>query len=332
MDPLSDVLRALQLSGVLVFRADLRAPWSYQVPPARTFVPALLPQATFLVCFHLVASGPCSVVVRGRRRTLEPGEAILLPHGDAHVFQSGPGLRPVPVPVDPAALMPSPDGELASVVHPGSGPETTMLCGFLAYDGPMFEPLQGALPEVIVDGSRPWFEAISREVLQPAGAGPHPGAGGIRARFVELMFLEVLRRYVAAMPPDQVGWLAALRDPQVGRAVAALHGDPASPWTVEALARRAGLSRTALADRFRSVMGISPMQYLAMWRLQLASRLLRRSDLSIAQAAAQVGYQSEAAFHRAFKRRMGEPPARWRARTGRGSESTSPRAGGLPAI
>jgi AraC family transcriptional regulator, alkane utilization regulator len=176
-----------------------------------------------------------------------------------------------------------------------------------------------------------WLDAMLEYVLHESESDPQPGGYTMQTRLVELMFLDVVRRHIAALPADQGGWLAALRDPYVGRAVGELHADPARAWTLAALAKRVGLSRTILAQRFRRVAGTTPMQYLAAWRLQLASNLLRSDGLSIAEAAARVGYQSEAAFNRAFKRRVGEPPAQWRQRRANGP-GASQRAPGPPGF
>jgi AraC-like DNA-binding protein len=168
-------------------------------------------------------------------------------------------------------------------------------------------------------------------VLHESESEPQPGGYTMQTRLVELMFVDVVRRHIAALPADQRGWLAALRDPYVGRAVGELHADPARAWTLAALAKRVGPSRTILAQRFRRVAGTTPMQYLVAWRLQLASKLLRSDGLSIAEAAARVGYQSEAAFNRAFKRRVGKPPAQWRERRTNGP-GASQRAPGPPGF
>lgn len=320
MDPLSDVLRVFQLGGAILFRAELCAPWSFAIPDAREMAGAILPDAGRLVRFHIVTAGSCVVELGGERLALGRGDVILLPRGEAHVMCSEPGLRPVPV----LSVLPELSGsEVSRLVKPGPGPTTVILCGFLGCETPLFDPLFGALPSVIVaraerrQGS--WFDALLRHMTVSAESAAPGDLGGqaMQVRLTELMFVEVVRRHVASLPPDRSGWLAALRDPCVGRAVAAIHAEPARDWSVASLAKHAGVSRSILAERFRRGAGVAPMQYLARWRLQVASGLLRSGDLSLAEAAARVGYRSEAAFSRAFKRHAGTSPAAWRDRVRR---------------
>lgn len=314
VDPLSDVLRALQLSGAILFRADLKAPWCFSIPEAREMADVLMPGAARLVRFHVMVDGECFVMLEGESVKLGPRDVIVLPSGAAHVMCSAPNLPAIPV----LSVLPHlPKGELPTVAYPGSGASVTLLCGFLGCDEPILDPLLTALPQVVLDrrGRGPsgsWLDAMLAYVLH--GSDSELGGYTMQTKLVELMFLDVVRRYIAGLPEGQRGWLAALRDPHVGRAVSELHADPTRAWTVAALARKVGLSRTVLAQRFRDVAGITPMQYLAAWRLQLASTLLSSERLSIAETASRVGYQSEAAFNRAFKRRVGEPPAQWQRR------------------
>jgi AraC-like DNA-binding protein len=315
VDPLSDMLRVLQISGAILFRARLAAPWSYAVPCAGELMPLICPDAGRLVQFHVIVEGRCHVLVGDERFEVAAGEVVLFPGGAAHVMCSAVGLRAVPT---MSVLPPLRGARLPSLNHRGAGPTTRLLCGFLACDEPIFDLLLGALPPSIVDRGEgdeaTWLAAMQRYVVHHGGAVSAPGAAVMQTRLVELMFVEVLRRHIARRPPSEIGWLAGLRDPYVGRALSALHAEPARAWTVGDLARRTGLSRSALAERFRRVSGMAPMHYLTTWRMQVASRLLRRADVSIAEAAARVGYESEAAFHRAFKRRTGESPAAWRQR------------------
>jgi AraC family transcriptional regulator, alkane utilization regulator len=321
VDPLSDVLRMLKLTGVIMYRAEMAAPWSVAIPDARDMdmgaragLPGLAPR----FCFHIVVSGECDVVVAGERRRVGAGSVVLLPTGHAHDMASGPGIPAVPA---QSIIPPEPTGDdvLPRLVCPGTGPATVLLCGFLACDGPLFDPLLAALPPLLIEepgegAESAWFAAMLQYTMYQGAGGPRPGFRGLQTRLVELMVIEVLRRYIAELPTDDLGWLAALRDPHVGRAVAELHADPGRAWTVADLARKVGVSRSVLAERFCRVAGMPPMQYLAQWRLQVACSLLKRRELSIAEAAARVGYQSESAFHRAFKRVVGEPPATWRTR------------------
>jgi len=319
VDPLSDVLRGLQLSGAILFRARLRAPWCFAIPDAAEMVQVLLPGAARLVRFHVMVDGECFVAVEGETVRLGSQDVIVLPRGDAHVMCSEPDLPAIPV----LSVLPKLGrGKVPTLDCPGRGACVTLLCGFLGCDEPIFDPLLTALPPVVVDRrdrgpSGPWLDAMLDYVLHESDSDPLPGGYTMQTRLVELMFLDVLRRHIAERPSDQRGWLAALRDPLIGRAVSELHADPTRAWTLAALAKRVGLSRSILAQRFRRVAGTTPMKYLADWRLQLASSLLKAEELSIAAAAARVGYQSEAAFNRAFKRRVGEPPAKWRQRQSR---------------
>jgi AraC family transcriptional regulator, alkane utilization regulator len=333
VDPLSDVLRVLQLSGAILFRARLRAPWCFAIPDATEMAHVLLPGAARLVRFHVMVEGECFVAVEGETVRLGPADVIVLPRGGAHVMCSEPDLPAIPV----LSVLPElGTGTLPTLDCPGRGASVTLLCGFLGCDEPIFDPLLTALPPVVVDrrdrgASGTWLDAMLDYVLHESDSDPLPGGYTMQTRLVELMFLDVLRRHIAALPSDQKGWLAALRDPLVGRAVSELHADPARAWSLAALAKRVGLSRTMLAQRFRRVAGTTPMKYLADWRLQLASSLLKAEELSIAAAAARVGYQSEAAFNRAFKRRVGEPPAQWQKRQSRLARERAAEGGRQPS-
>ena len=325
MDPLSDVLRGLQLSGALMFRAELKAPWCYEVPDSDEMLPLVCPDADRLVRFHVVVAGRCFVRVGAETVWLNARDVIVLPQDDPHTLGSAEDVPPVPV----LSVLPKPpesDGVLPCLANRGGEHATTLLCGFLAFDEPIFDPLISALPRVIVDStdptaSRSWFDAMLEYVIHRDGDAPRSGWQAMQTRLVELMFIEVVRRHVEELPAGNASWLGALRNPQIGRAVAELHADPAREWTVASLAKRVGLSRSVLAERFRQATGLAPMQYLGAWRLQLAAGFMRRGELSIAEAAARVGYKSEPAFHRAFKRVVGEPPAAWRARTTAAVES-----------
>lgn len=325
MDPLSDVLRVLQLSGAILFRARLSAPWGFSIPNSIEMASIILPGASRLVRFHVMVEGECFVIVGPRTVRLGARDVILLPRGDAHVMCSTPEARAIPV----LSVLPElhPD-RLPTLVCPGSGDTVTLLCGFLGCDEPIFDPLLTALPSVILDQRRSgpsgsWLDAMLEYVMHQSDSDREPGGSDMQMRLVELMFLDVLRRHLGTLSVE-TGWLSGLRDPFVGRALCELHADPGRDWTVATLARRVGQSRSTLAERFRKVAGISPMQYLGLWRLQVAATLLRREDLSIAQAAARVGYRSEAAFNRAFKRQVGEPPAAWRERARRAAIDRAP--------
>src|SRR5262249_37776880 len=191
------------------------------------------------------------------------------------------------------------------------GPGIELVCGFVGYDRRPFNPLLATLPRLLRVSTREgggWLESLARLAV-PESASPRTRSETVLARASELMFVEVIRRYLTTLPPEQTGWLAGLRDPFVGRALAALHDRPAEAWTVESLAKEAALSRSALAERFTQLIGEAPMQYLTRWRMQLAATLLRSRNVSVFEAATEVGYASEAAFSRAFKKVVGVPPA-----------------------
>lgn len=323
MDPLSDVLRVLELSGAVCFRAELSAPWALAVPDSKESTPRLLPSAARLVLFHVVISGRCWIAVEGKGPLwLETGDAVVLPHGSAHQMGGGSNVSATPV---MSLLPPSSEEGFPPLVHGGGGSGVTLLCGFLGCDRPIFDPLLACLPSLIVarrtGPGEDWLDTTVRYMLREAGARPRLGGRSMQMRLTEILFVEVLRRHLEELPQSETGWIAALRDPQIARAVGEIHADPSREWTVTDLARCAGVSRSALADRFTRLVGQSPIEYLTRWRLQLAARLLRAEDASIAEIAGRVGYESEAAFHRAFKRYVGSTPATWRrARTG---ESTA---------
>jgi AraC-like DNA-binding protein len=319
VDPLSDVLRVLQLSGDVLFRAKLSAPWAFSIPDSMAMAPVILPGASRLARFHVVLEGECFVVIGGETVRLAARDVILLPRGDSHVMCSDRGVQAIPV----LSVLPKLRADrLMTLRSPGSGSTVSLLCGFLACDEPVFDPLLGALPPAIVDRSQSgasasWLDAMLKYVMHQSESREEPGGRHMQTRLVELMFLDVLRRHVASQSAETGWWLSALRDPSLRRALGELHADPARDWTVAILARRVGQSRSTLAERFHRIAGMAPMQYLGLWRLQLAATLLRREEVSIAEAAARVGYRSEAAFNRAFKRRVGEPPAAWRKRARR---------------
>ncbi len=314
MDTLSDVLRAVRLSGAVLFVGEFSTPWSVWAPDSRLFAPMLIPGAKQLVLFHLIVEGTCWVELENESPCkLEAGDLIVLPHGDAHALANPPGETRTPM---STLLPPPPWQQPPSLVHGGGGEVARILCGFLYCDDAVFNPVFTMLPRVLLvraqDGpSGSWLQTNLRYMLQEVGA-QRPGGASLLARLTELLFVEVLRRSIENLSDNQIGWLAALKDPLVGKALQLIHADPTHPWQVTELGRRVGLSRSVLAERFRHFLGEPPMHYLIRWRLQLAAQLLRDTDDGIAAIAARVGYDSEAAFSRAFKRQAGESPAAWR--------------------
>ena len=312
MDVVSDVLRAIRLSGLVTFHTELTAPWGLAVPPAAMLAELFGLETRRLIAFHAVATGRCVSVLDGTT-TLETGDVVMYPQGDAHVLASDAAVVPTPV---RGILPPVDDERLAIVRHGGGGELTRLVCGFVHCDEGVFNPLSAGLPKVLCGRGGGADGASSlRGLLQLAlseAAAPRAGTTTLLTRLTELMFVEVLRTFMESMSSEQTGWFAGLRDPFVGRALQRLHAEPARDWTVDDLGRAVGLSRSALVDRFHALLGQPPMTYLTQWRIQLATQLLRESHASVATIAEQVGYASEAAFNRAFRRMVGKPPAAWR--------------------
>jgi AraC-like DNA-binding protein len=321
VDVLSDVLRAVRLTGAVYFDLDLSSPWVVEAPPSREIAGRVMPGAAMVIEYHLIAEGSgWGHAVGHEPIRLREGDVILFPQGDAHVLSSAPGLRDRP---DLSKFVrPSPSRPLPIVYQFGGGgaERARIVCCFLGCDERPYNPLLGALPATIHlaagdSGSRSgWLGSLLRIAANESG-NASPGNQNVLVRLSELMFVEAIRRYIETLPPGETGWLAGLRDPAIGEALGAMHAAPAEPWTVERLARSVGVSRSILAERFTELVGQPPMQYLALWRMQLASRLLA-GGCRVAEAAASAGYESEAAFSRAFKKRMGCSPAAWRRESG----------------
>ena len=244
---------------------------------------------------------------------LAAGDLIMFPHGDGHLI--GSDLQLAPVAAERLVEI-SPEGGLARISYGGGGDRTRFVCGFLACDSRLCRPMLDALPRMLrvsIGGadSTSWLVDTLRRAAAETRA-PRAGTDAVLAKLSELLFVEAIRAYIESVPQTRRGWFAALSDPQVGRALALLHADPGRKWMVDELGRAAGLSRSALAERFALLLGEPPMQYLTRWRLALAARELREGRDSIARIAERVGYESEAAFNRAFKREFTIPPATWR--------------------
>jgi AraC-like DNA-binding protein len=251
---------------------------------------------------------------------VEAGEVIVFTHGDPHVMSSSPGMRAAPhdqqEEVDAATA-----AQLPFFAHYGQrGPASRLVCGFLACDARPFNPLLENLPPVIKTGSLkgrdpgPLGQFIQLAMIE--STDKRFGGEGVLAKLSELMFIEVVRRYLEDLPPEEAGWLSGLRDPFVGKALSLLHAAPARNWTIEDLAREVGISRSVLAERFTRRIGTPPMEYLAKWRMQIAAGMLSGGLTNMATIAVETGYSSEAAFSRAFKKMVGVPPSQWRRRVG----------------
>ena len=309
-----EALRLVHLSGAVFLRGEFAAPWAFASMGPREYAEALGTGTERLALFHIILEGRCRVKVEsGEEAIAEAGEALMLPYGDRHVMGDPGDATPVPA---RDVLPPAPWTSMPMMRHGGrSGLPTRILCGYLHCEDFLFHPLLRALPPLIHfrPTSAPaaeWLSASARYAVAEAGRG------GPDARLPEMLLVDCLRQYLAAQPEPRSGWLAALRDPVVGRALALLHETPAAPWTVARLAGRVGVSRSVLGARFVATLKAPPMHYLAQWRLQLAAHLLRSTEATLPEIAGRVGYESEAAFSRAFKRRLGLPPAAWRRRSG----------------
>ncbi|HEY5956081.1 MAG TPA: AraC family transcriptional regulator, partial [Polyangiaceae bacterium] len=316
-DTLSEVLRAVRLTGAVFLAVDASVPWVAEAPPARDLGPHIMPGVEHVIEYHVITAGSCWGGIVGEQPVrLELGDIIVFPQGDAHVMSSAPGMRRNP---DNGWLKQAQLGRLPIAVRmEGGGDEhTELICGFLGCDARPFNPLLSTLPRVIhVPHSASDDGGLEQFVKLALLESTTQRAGGecVLARLSELMFIEVVRRYIATLPPENVGWLAGLRDDNVGRALGKLHERPAHGWTLDELAGEVGMSRSMLAERFAHFVGVPPMQYLAQWRMQLAATLLSGTALNLSEIAERIGYGSETAFSHAFKRWVGMAPAEWRRR------------------
>jgi AraC-like DNA-binding protein len=319
MDPLSDLLRVVRLDGAFFYAVEAAEPWSVETVGARELSPLIMPSAEHLISYHILTEGRCYGGVLGEEQVeMLPGDVIVFPHGDAHMMSSARGVR-----IGQDIHSSAPDRYPHTVLLGDQGPRvTTFVCGFLGCDRRPFNPLLAALPRRMhMRGmSNAWLGGFTRQLTEESRLG-RPGADTVLTRLAELMFIEVLRRYLADLPRGQTGWLAGLRDEIVGRVLTLLHDRPGHPWTLPELAREAASSRSAVAKRFALLVGQPPMQYLAQWRMQVAANLLAQSGAKVAAVGAEVGYDSEAAFSRAFKKATGLAPGAWREarRIGRGT-------------
>jgi AraC-like DNA-binding protein len=332
MDVLSDVLRVVRLSGAVFFTADFSSPWGLESPTPVALTSALMPKAECLVLFHILVDGECEVVCQGLPvTTMESGDVVVFPRGDWHTMRSCGATTTAPL---TSIFTVGEHDEPPLLSYGGGGPSSRFVCGYLNYDQ-RFSPLVEALPTILTVRARDDYSTIDavdaagrRSMSVPQGSGTwlgttlkftineartaRPGNAAMLGRLTELMFVEIIREYMHRLPGSQGGWLAGLNDAAVGKALRLMHGDPVRDWTVDDLAREVAVSRSVLAHRFAELVGDTPMHYLANWRMQLAKQLMREGTRSIQEVATRVGYESEAAFNRAFKRTTGTPPAAWR--------------------
>ncbi|HSN20887.1 MAG TPA: AraC family transcriptional regulator [Usitatibacter sp.] len=320
-DILSDLLRTVHLRGALFYYVSGGECWAAQAPPSREIAASVMPESEHVLEYHVVTRGSCWGAIVGHAPVrLEAGDVILFPQGDAHVISSAPdvrGVAHVPGPGPRTEQLPFSLHLDAVEARPGDGGEgcaTTLACGFLGCDVRPFNPLVATLPRLLhlrASEERDWIGQFVHLAVRES-RNKRPGGEAMLERMSEMMFVDAVRRYVDTLPEGSAGWLAGLRDRFVGRALALMHEDPAAQWTVDDLGRRVGLSRSALHERFAGMIGQPPMQYLASWRMQVAAGLLRNTHSTVAAIAQEVGYESEAAFAKAFKRLVGSPPAAWR--------------------
>jgi AraC-like DNA-binding protein len=314
MDVLSEVLRVVRLEGALFFNGEFSAPWCLSSSRSTDVAHYFSPEAGHLIIYHFLTEGRAYArLPEGRREELTAGDIVIFPHGDAHFLGNGSPEKPV----DSFQTFAKNITQGLKVARFGGGGEITrFVCGFMACEPRLSQVFLAGLPKILKvhvanEPSGQWLEnSIRFSVAEVSGS--NAGSGLVLAKLSEVLFVETLRRYISALPPGEIGWLAGARDPIVGQALALLHKEPAHPWTISNLARRVGLSRTQLAERFRHFVGESPMAYLAQWRLKLGAEILQSTDNSVAEVAAAVGYGSEAAFNRAFRREFDCPPAQFR--------------------
>jgi AraC-like DNA-binding protein len=320
-DTLSDVLEVVRLTGALFFLVDARTPWVAEAPASSDLAPAILPHAQHVVSYHVVTAGDCWCESPGHAAMhLETGDVLVVPHGDAYQLASACGLRTGWSLEDGMAWFRAmAGGQLPFVVtEGGSGPDQLRLvCGFLGCDALPFNPVLSALPalmKVRMAGDSAGRLNALLEFAVAESIGARAGSRSVLLRIAELVFVEVLRSYLTSASSHGAGWLSGLRDPIVARALAGLHAHPGRAWTLPDLAREAGASRTVLAERFTSLVGYPPMLYLTRWRIQLAAGRLAAGTSPVSAVAGDVGFESEAAFCRAFKKVTGVTPASWRSR------------------
>ena len=309
MDPLSDVLRAVRLTGAFFYRVEAAAPWSVLTEAARDLTPRVLPDAEHLISYHVLVAGTCWGGLDGQEQVqMQPGDVLVFPHGDSHLMSSTEGFRLNERERSSPQRFPN-----TVYVGPDVRRDTTFVCGFLGCDVRPFNPLLASLPrQMHVPGiATGWLSQFPKQAVAESHLG-RLGSETMLTRMAELMFIEVVRDYIEHLSPQHAGWLGGLRDPIVGPALSELHESPAHPWTLAELAHKIATSRTVLAERFAEMVGVTPMLYLTRWRLQLAAERLASGSAKVATIGAEVGYESEAAFSRAFKRETGLSPVAWR--------------------
>jgi len=327
-DPLSDVLRSVRLRGAMFYYVSCRDRWVAETPGAADLARVLGPDAEHVMAYHFVVRGEGWAAADGEAPVrLASGDIVAFPRGDAHVLSSAPGMHAPPANSDWEVVVRNAPGPILLALHdgvctpgaevPADEASAVVICGFLSCDLRPFNPLIAALPRLLHLPAAcvgPWVAPMLEQAVAES-RHQRPGGAALLQRASEMVFVDAARRHLQSLPEGGgQGWLAGLRDRHVGRALGLLHAHPAEAWTVEELGRRVGLSRSALHQRFIETAGLPPMQYLANWRMQLGARMLREGNATVATIATEIGYESEAAFARAFRRLVGESPAAWRRR------------------
>jgi AraC-like DNA-binding protein len=314
MDALSEALASVRMTGAIFYHAECTAPWGFRVPHLQKVAHILAPGTERLVSYHLVTDGKAVVRFPGEAdMPVAAGDILIIPHGDAHTVSNG---SPSTFLDSGASLGEFLAGNLTTMRLGGGGETTTFVCGYFGCERHADRLFLAGLPLMIKinlrgDPAGEWLENSVRHLVSQAGS-TRPGQSVLLSKMAEALFIETIRRYMEALPPEQTGWLAGARDPIVGGALALMHRKPRHHWTVDELAIEVGASRSVLTERFSRFLGEPPLTYLARWRLQLAARMLQTTRETVLQVAAEVGYDSEAAFNRAFKREFGIPPGQFR--------------------
>lgn len=320
MDALSQALNAVHMTGAIFYHAECTAPWGFSVPSLHQVAHVLAPGTERLVPYHLIVEGNALVRFDASDVSLTAGDVIIIPHGDAHTVTNG---SPSTLIDSAASLGEFLSGDLRTMRLGGGGDPTRFICGYFGCERHADRLFLAGLPQMIKinvrsDAAGAWVENSIRYLVGEADSG-RPGQSILLSKMAEALFVQTLRHYMEQLPPEQTGWLAGARDPVVGGALALLHEKPFHPWSVAELAAEVGASRSVIAERFARFLGEPPLTYLARWRLQLAARLLQTSRQTIVQIASDVGYESQAAFNRAFKREFSVPPAQYRRKLARDS-------------
>ncbi len=313
MDPLSDVLRAVRLTGGVFLSAHFTAPWCVGVKIGPDDCVPFVGRPAQVIDYHVIMEGELLLSLPGEPAVrAQAGEIILFPGNSEHVLASAKGLPPVSA---RNLIQPGPEGQLPRIDHGGGGPSTRIVCGFLASEI-AYNPLLLSLPRMLRIAireamERDWVEASVRYAAGKLAEGTL-ASSNVMTRLSEALLIEAVRQYATTLPDGQLGWLKGLSDLRIGRALALMHQDTSTPWSADTLAREVAMSRSAFVERFTSLVGMPPIRYLTAHRLQTARLNLRETRRSIAQLANAVGYQSEEAFSRAFKREFGVSPGVWR--------------------